>query len=50
MELERLQLRTYDVTPDGQRFLMTRLPGEQSPPRIVVVLNWFEELEAKVPH
>jgi eukaryotic-like serine/threonine-protein kinase len=42
--------RSYDVTPDGSRFLMTRLPGEQSPPRIVVVLNWFEELQAKVPH
>jgi serine/threonine-protein kinase len=41
--------RSYDVTPDGERFLLTRLPGEQPRPRIVVVLNWFEELSAKVP-
>ena len=41
--------RSYDVTPDGQRFLMTKLPGERSQPQIVVVLNWFEELLAKVP-
>jgi hypothetical protein len=41
--------RSYDVTPDGERFLMTRLPGELPRPRIVVVLNWFEELRAKVP-
>jgi Tol biopolymer transport system component len=42
--------RSYDVTPDGEKFLMTRLPGELPRPRIVVVLNWFEELQAKVPH
>ena len=41
--------RSYDVTPDGERFLLTKLPGEQPRPRIVVVLNWFEELLAKVP-
>jgi serine/threonine-protein kinase len=41
--------RSYDVTPDGERFLLTKLPGEQPRPRIVVVLNWFEELRAKVP-
>jgi serine/threonine protein kinase/Tol biopolymer transport system component len=42
--------RSYDVTPDGERFLMTKLPGEQPQPHIVVVLNWFEELKAKVPN
>jgi eukaryotic-like serine/threonine-protein kinase len=41
--------RSYDVTPDGERFLLTKLPGEQQRPRIVVVLNWFDELTAKVP-
>jgi hypothetical protein len=41
--------RSYDVTPDGERFLMTRLPGEPAQPRVVVVLNWFDELRAKVP-
>jgi eukaryotic-like serine/threonine-protein kinase len=39
----------YDVTPDGQRFLMLK-PSEQAPPtQINVVLNWFEELKQKVP-
>jgi serine/threonine-protein kinase len=41
--------RSYDVTPDGDRFLLTKLPGEQPRPRIVVVLNWFEELAARFP-
>ena len=36
----------YDVSPDGQRFLM--ITGE-SKPQINVVLNWFEELKQKVP-
>ncbi len=39
--------RSYDVTPDGQRFLMTKQP--ESRPRVVVVVNWFDELRAKVP-
>jgi serine/threonine-protein kinase len=41
--------RSYDVTPDGERFLLTKLPVDQPLPRIVVVLNWFEELRARVP-
>jgi serine/threonine-protein kinase len=35
----------YDVTPDGQRFLMIRTEQESAPTRIHVVLNWAEELE-----
>ena len=42
--------RSYDVTPDGERFLMTKLPDDRPHPQVVVVLNWFEELKAKVPH
>ena len=40
----------YDVTPDGQRFLMVKA-SEQSATatQINVVLNWFEELKQKVP-
>lgn len=39
--------RTYDVTPDGQRFLMIR--SEPSPPpTIAVVENWFDELRRKM--
>ncbi len=41
----------YDVSPDGQRFLMIK-PSEQAqaaPTQINVVLNWFEELKRRVP-
>jgi hypothetical protein len=41
----------YDVSPDGQRFLMLK-PSEQGqavPTQINVVLNWFEELKQKAP-
>jgi hypothetical protein len=38
----------YDVTPDGQRFLMVRdNAGAALGNRAVVVLNWAEELKAK---
>jgi eukaryotic-like serine/threonine-protein kinase len=40
----------YDVSPDGQRFLMLRAPDQsQGPAQINVVLNWFEELKQKAP-
>jgi eukaryotic-like serine/threonine-protein kinase len=40
----------YDVSPDGQRFLMLK-GGEQeaAPTQINVVLNWFEELKRRAP-
>jgi len=43
--------RQYDVAPDGQRFLMLKQSGEvtATPPQIVVVKNWFEELKRLVP-
>ena len=37
----------YDVSPDGQRFLMLKA-GEQSADEISVVLNWTEELKQKI--
>ncbi len=41
----------YDVSPDGQRFLMMQSGDEQtvSPNQINVVLNWFEDLKRQVP-
>jgi Tol biopolymer transport system component len=40
----------YDVSPDGQRFLMIKANEQESAPtQINVVLNWFEELKQKVP-
>jgi len=41
--------RSYDVSPDGERFLMTQLPAAQRRRQITVVLNWFDELRAKAP-
>ena len=39
----------YDVSPDGQRFLMLKPVESQAsaPTQINVVLNWFEELKEK---
>jgi serine/threonine-protein kinase len=44
--------RTYDVSPDGRRFLMVKAAAgdpNATPASIVVVLNWFEELKQRVP-
>jgi hypothetical protein len=38
----------YDVSRDGQRFLMLKAT-EQSPGQINVVLNWTADLKQKVP-
>jgi len=40
--------RTYDVSPDGRRFLMIR---SNAPPQrtLAVVQNWFDELRRRVP-
>ena len=41
----------YDVSPDGQRFLMVKPVESQTsaPTQINVVLNWFEELRRRAP-
>ncbi len=45
--------RHYDVSPDGRRFLMVTAGGtgntETGRAEIHVVLNWVEELKARVP-
>ena len=43
--------RGYDVSPDGQRFLMFRVEDPPNPPpaKIQIVLNWFEELKRLAP-
>jgi len=39
----------YDISPDGQRFVMVKA-GEQAPlTQIQVILNWFEELKRLAP-
>ncbi len=39
----------YDITPNGQRFVMVRgvSAGRDS---VIVVTNWFEELRERVPN
>ena len=39
----------YDVTPDGQRFVMIGSEDVPAPTELTVVLNWFEELKRLVP-
>jgi hypothetical protein len=49
--------RAWDPDPTGQRFIVIRNPAgattnatvPEEPARIDVVLNWFEELERRVP-
>jgi serine/threonine-protein kinase len=40
--------RSYDVSPNGDRFLMVRRQGLVS--ELVFVANWFEELRTKAAH
>ena len=46
-------MRGYDISPDGQRFLMIKEPDSSAETvgatQINVVLNWFEEIERLVP-
>ena len=40
--------RSFDISPDGQRFLMIKeggIDGTTSPPSIIVVQHWVEELK-----
>ena len=40
---------SYDVTPDGERFLMMKFAAGDERRRLNVVTNWFAELRQKVP-
>ena len=39
----------FDVSADGQRFLLIRTEPESRPIRLDVILNWFEQLERLAP-
>jgi hypothetical protein len=45
--------RTYDISPDGQRFLLIKERGgadqTAAPPQIIVVQHWVEDLRRLVP-
>ncbi len=43
-----LPVANYDISPDGQRFLMIK-EDQTAGGQINVVLNWFEELKRLVP-
>ncbi len=41
--------RSYDVSPDGQRFVMIKgLDREAAPLQLVLVPDWFDELKARL--
>ena len=40
---------SYDIHPDGDRFLMIKLREESFTDKIHVVINWTEELKRLVP-
>jgi len=48
-----LTLRTYDISPNGSRFLLFKpVSGNEqaaTPPSLIIVQNWFEELKRLVP-
>jgi hypothetical protein len=46
--LAPVPITNYDVSPDGQRFLMVK-PEQQAISQIYIVQNWFEELNRRVP-
>jgi hypothetical protein len=46
----------WDISPDGKRFLMIKPPqpagdasAAKTPRKITIVVNWFEELQKRVP-
>lgn len=43
---EGLEPRSWDVAPQGDFFVSLE---RRDPPRLHVVLNWFEELKQRVP-
>ena len=47
-KLAPIPIAGYDVSPDGERFLMIR-EDKKDAGQINVVLNWFEELKRLVP-
>jgi Tol biopolymer transport system component len=52
LDLACTPTRCYDVAPDGQRFFAVQaepVPPTSPATQIELVLNWFEELKAKVP-
>jgi len=51
LDLRGFPLRGYDVSPNGERFVALQREPRSLPAvtHINLMLNWFEELKAKVP-
>lgn len=54
VEGDPAEARNYDITPDGKRFIIVVRPeqtqsGLPATEQLHVVMNWFEELKARVP-
>ena len=50
VDLQGAWRRSYDVAPDGQRFLITvRKEQPAAPAQMIFVHNWTEELKRIVP-
>jgi serine/threonine-protein kinase len=47
-DLHEFDDQNYDVTPDGQRFVMIQSESTSETARIHLVVNWFEELQSKM--
>ncbi len=41
--------RNYDISPDGERFLMVQIPASTGRGQLEIVFNWFEDVERRVP-
>ena len=41
--------RSFDISPDGKRFLFIKTSEQPGDSQVNVVLNWFSELKQKVP-
>ena len=39
---------SWDISPDGERFLMMKEATDETA-QLVIVLDWFEELKRLVP-
>ncbi len=48
-EIEHRDDRNYDVSLDGKRFLMVKTERTPASTQLVVVLNWFQELQRHMP-
>ena len=44
-----LQFHSYDVSPDGKRFLMIQRDAGSVPRQLNVILNWSDELDRLLP-